>query len=283
MSRSKYQYTEQSIDTSTDLRLYYCGSEECCPGHAWGPGIKDHYKIHYVLEGRGQFKIAGKEYRLGAGHGFLIEPDQLAWYQADKEIPWSYAWVAFNGTAAEGYLQRAGLTADRPVFRCKVPGPMEESFRRLLEASRCQDSRDLMLLSALYGLFAVLIGKNSDRPPGGTGPARLSLDRYVQKALEYIETNYSHSMTVEGMAEQLGLSRKYMAKRFKETVGRSPQDYLVDYRLGKAARLLGDASLSVSEIARSVGYDDPLLFSRMFKKRQGMSPQQFRKDLSLPR
>ncbi|UUZ97575.1 AraC family transcriptional regulator [Paenibacillus sp. P25] len=112
-----------------------------------------------------------------------------------------------------------------------------------------------MLLSALYRFLGALI-EGADSEPGAAA-AVLSKDRYVQKALEYIETNYSHSMSVESMADQIGLSRKYLARRFKEATGRTPQDFLVQYRISKAADLLSEPSLSVSEIAYSVGYRDP--------------------------
>ncbi|UUZ82846.1 AraC family transcriptional regulator [Paenibacillus sp. P26] len=167
-------------------------------------------------------------------------------------------------------MLRAGLTVEHPIFSCTDSGPVEDSLRFLFAASRRQESRDVMLLSALYRFLGALI-EGADSEPGAAA-AVLSKDRYVQKALEYIETNYSHSMSVESMADQIGLSRKYLARRFKEATGRTPQDFLVQYRISKAADLLSEPSLSVSEIAYSVGYRDPLLFSRMFKRLRGVSP-----------
>ncbi len=73
--------------TNTDLNLYHCGSENCAPGHSYGPAIRDHYLIHYILDGKGFFQVNNKTYHLKNGQGFLICPDIITYYEADKENP----------------------------------------------------------------------------------------------------------------------------------------------------------------------------------------------------
>lgn len=70
-----------------------CGCSQTAPLHSFGPASKPHYLIHYVLSGKGHFRFHDKEYRLEAGYGFLIQPNELAFYQADAKDPWSYLWV----------------------------------------------------------------------------------------------------------------------------------------------------------------------------------------------
>ena len=78
-------------------------------------GLKPHYLIHYVLSGKGHFRFHDKEYRLEAGYGFLIQPNELAFYQADAKDPWSYLWV-LAGSRAEEYLHSMGLSDRHPIF-----------------------------------------------------------------------------------------------------------------------------------------------------------------------
>ncbi|MNG35915.1 Arabinose operon regulatory protein [compost metagenome] len=82
------------------------------------------------------------------------------------------------------------------------------------------------------------------------------------------------------MSDYLGLDRKYVATLFREALGMPPQQYLLHYRMNKAKELLRSTALSVTETARSVGYKDALLFSRMFKKVVGVAPSHYVQQLA---
>lgn len=86
-------------DKTGSLYVNCCGCSQTEALHSFGPASKPHYLIHYVLSGKGHFRFHDKEYRLEAGYGFLIQPNELAFYQADAKDPWSYLWVGFAGSA----------------------------------------------------------------------------------------------------------------------------------------------------------------------------------------
>ena len=100
-----------NTENTTALRIYYCGREQCAPGHFWGPAIRPHYLLHVVLHGKGEFFYQEQKYELSAGDAFLIEPMQTHYYQADKKDPWEYAWVGFDGSCV-----------DFPIFPCLYHG-----------------------------------------------------------------------------------------------------------------------------------------------------------------
>ena len=75
-------------DQAGSLYVNCCGCSRTESLHSFGPASKPHYLIHYVLDGRGVFRFHDKEYRLEAGYGFLIQPNELAFYQADEKEPW---------------------------------------------------------------------------------------------------------------------------------------------------------------------------------------------------
>ena len=99
-----------------ELFMTCCGCSRTEPLHCFGPAMKPHYLIHYVLNGRGIFKMEGEEYPLEAGCGFLIEPGQMSFYQADEKDPWMYIWVGFAGERAEEYVKSMGISPRHPVF-----------------------------------------------------------------------------------------------------------------------------------------------------------------------
>lgn len=84
-------------------------------GYSWGPGVRDHYLIHYVISGSGVYETNGVRHELRAGDLFLSQPDMRIFYQASEDDPWEYCWVGFHGTDAEQLIERIDL--DVPVLR----------------------------------------------------------------------------------------------------------------------------------------------------------------------
>ncbi|RCW47395.1 AraC family transcriptional regulator [Paenibacillus prosopidis] len=278
MLGNDYKISTYSNSSNIDLKLFYSGTQQCPPGHSWGPALKDHYKIHYIHSGKGIFRTINQTYTLSSGQGFLIYPDQISSYAADEADPWTYSWVAFQGASAEYCAANAILSVEQPVFTCEQDDVIRSCIRQMYEASQLihASSRDLRLTAALCSFLAVImdsVGSNVQFKRFDSGK-----DVYVSRILAYTETNYSRSLRIEDLANELGLTRKYMSSLFKEAVGISPQQYVFQYRLNKARELLKKASLSIREVAYSVGYHDQLLFSRMFKKTFGMSPSEYRNN-----
>ena len=105
---------------------------------------------------------------------------------------------------------------------------------------------------------------------------------YVEEALKYIEANYSEAVTIQDLANWLGLERTYLYRLFKSMVGMSPQAYLLDVRIRQACTLLTHSNLTITNIARSVGYEDSLYFSRLFRRKKGQTPSQYRSTHQSP-
>ena len=99
---------------------------------------------------------------------------------------------------------------------------------------------------------------------------------YVEQARKYIEKNYSYPVTVEDVAVYVGISRSHLFRSFKLYMGKAPKEYLSEYRIEKACSLLKETSLSISAVAYSVGFDNNLYFSKVFKKYRKVSPSVYR-------
>ena len=91
------------------MKVYYCGREDCEKGHFFGPAVRSHQLIHFVLKGKGIYRTEYGEYEIKEGEAFLIRPGEVTYYRADLEEPWSYAWIAFDGDEAEALLERCLL------------------------------------------------------------------------------------------------------------------------------------------------------------------------------
>jgi AraC-like DNA-binding protein len=263
-----------NLELNLDMKLYYCGTGDCENDFSWGPGIKDHYKLHFIHSGRGIFKAGDTTYHLEKGQGFLICPNVIVSYKPDPLDPWNYSWVAFNGLNAENYLSRASLTSGNPIYKSSQEDHINRCFQAIFDSVQCERSMDLKALSSFYDILSTLIEEVSL-----TKGERLSSkpqDIYVKQAIEFIDTNYSRKISIEEIAGYIGINRKYLSRLFSEMLNVSPQNYLVNFRMQKACDLLSASSLSINEISNSIGYDDPFLFSKVFKKYKGLSPKSYR-------
>lgn len=267
-----------------DLSLLFFGKEECVPDHSWGPGLRDSYILHYIHSGCGVFTIHDQTYRLQAGQGFLIPPGTLVYYCADEQDPWTYSWFGFRGLHAKSLLQRSHLSSHHPIFQAAYMSKTDatergsvsgfETYHDELMAAREERSRDVLSLSILYRLMAELI-QSSPEALAQPKPS-VSKEAYVRQAIEFIENNYSQRISIMDIARSVGLDRTYLSGLFKSQFGLSLQTFLLEYRMNRAAELLQNKDLSISDISRSVGYIDPFLFSKMFKKVTGLSPRHMR-------
>lgn len=261
-----------------DLSIFQSGTEQCDPGHSFGPARRQHYLFHYVLSGTGMLyaeNTAGTTttYEINAGEGFLIYPQQLTTYVADVADPWAYVWIEFDGLRVKECLQQTYLGLDRPVYRPPAGESDSAVAREMLYIAEHPEEPIIAVIGHLYLFFDHLIrtARLGDAPR-----TRRMRDYYVHAAIEYIEKNYQHRITIEEIAAICGIDRSYFGKIFRDAVGQSPQEFLMQYRMVKASELLRHTDLSVTEIASAVSYENPLHFSRAFKKVQGVSPRNWR-------
>lgn len=261
-----------------DLNMYQCGFEDCVSGHFYGPAVRDHFLIHYVIKGKGFYQVGEKTYHLGAGQGFLICPDIVTFYQADLAEPWSYAWVGFNGLKARQHLKEAGITAENPIFCYDRDDFIKDCLFKMIEAGKMKKGRDIRLLGLLYLFLSQLVEALND---GSGYEDENRSEIYAKKALEYIGMNYSRKISIAGIADYIGLDRSYFCSVFKAYLHVPPQEYLEKYRINKSCELLRKNNLTIGDVARSVGYEDPLHFSKVFRKVKGLSPRAYKQGNAL--
>ena len=256
-----------------DLYLMTCGYAKCDPLHSFGPAVRPNYIIHFVLEGRGKYQVGDEVYEISGGQGFLIEPEVLTFYQADAKDPWTYLWIGFQGEKAQEFMKDIGLNSQKLIFRSKHAEKLKEIVVSMLKNNTYSVTSQFILEGLLYIFLSVLT--EDIEITFFSEKERENL--YIRKAIEYIQNTYSNNIKVTDIASYVCINRSYLYTLFQKNTGMSPQEYLANYRLTRAAELLDVTDLPVSSVAMSCGYRDPLVFSKAFKGKKGMSPSQYRK------
>ncbi len=262
-----------------DLNFYHFGEEVCSPSHQYGPAVRDHYLIHYVISGEGTFTKGSQKWLLSQDMCFLIHPNEVTTYQADANHPWHYVWIGFNGAKAAEFVRQCGFTVDNPCLAYALNSEFNFSQHIIdMMGNRAfEDSSAMWQMGQLYVLLSWLI-KNNELVNHGHN-VRTSKEIYVHKAIQYMLNNYSNEISIRDVAEYMGLDRSYFFSLFKNIMDKSPKAFLTEIRVKKAKELMLTTSLNFYEIAFSVGYNDPLLFSKIIKKHTGLSPSQYRNQL----
>lgn len=263
-----------------DMTLFQYGWERCSPNHSYGPAARNHYLLHYIINGKGTLYSDDEQgnthiYHLGRNQAFLICPGQINTYIADSEDPWEYTWLEFDGLRVKEFLDAAGLGLSDPIYKSKDRELRDQMKNEMLTIVRSQDESSLFLIGHLSLFLDLLVRSSFNHREIRGGKLK---DFYVREAISFIEQNYSHStITIEDIAVFCNLNRSYLGKIFRDTLNQTPQQFLIFYRMNRAAELLKYSEMTVGEIGRMVGYPNQLHFSRAFKGVFGQSPSNWRK------
>ena len=259
-----FQFSSDLHDYS-DLGMYYCGKRVKTLNHSYGPEIRNYYLFVLVNEGEATFFHKNATVKLKKHDLLVMCPGEKIHYIA--ETPWSIQWVGLYGQTVEKYMRILSIDGSRPIVKVTEYYELEKILDELYyligernEYSRC---RQIVLI---YQFFSVLL-RNSNRK------ATADISGSAKRIIDY---NFDKNITVRGIADMLYLSPEHLTRQFVDKYKISPKEYLIEKRIELAKKLLRESNASVMEISNSVGYNDQLYFSRIFKKKTGLSPFKYR-------
>ncbi len=264
-------------DIFDEFQVVAVGKEKCQASKKQeGPFIKNRFVLHYVVSGKGFYNIDGKLYAINVGDVFYIPANRIIYYYPDPQDPWEYCWVEYRGQNAVKLNERVGLSPDAPVYHVRGTEEILRIFSSMFNALN-DKTDDLISLSYAYKLFATLINERFPQ----TAPTVKTRDDLISQIFTYIAANYANSsLSLTEIASHFNMNASYLSRFFRQTAGLPLSKYVIDFRMTKAVSLLKNKDLSIKYIAISVGYSDPLYFSREFSRLFRVSPSAYRKELA---
>lgn len=265
-------------DNSTPLVVGSCGTYRLktrpkLPTY-WQKGRRD-YQILYVANGKTHFWFDDKEEIVSAGHMVLYKPDEIQKYVYYLEDNPEVFWIHFTGSDVKNILAYHGISLDEHVFYCGVLPDYKALFRKIIqELQLCRYGYEDYIAS-LFNDILLLVDRQQHEQKKATG----NVQEQIERAAAYFNENYNTKISIDDYAESLHISTNWFIHNFKQYAGMSPAQYILSLRMVNAQSLLERTTYNIKEISGIVGYENPLYFSRVFKKEIGKSPAQYRKEM----
>ncbi|MGN0143326.1 MAG: AraC family transcriptional regulator [Roseburia sp.] len=260
----------EEMFSEKSVKLVGMGRQNCEDMHAWGPGIRSCYIIHYVIKGAGYLVANHKKYRVKAGESFLTKPYTLIEYFPDEEEPWEYTWVDFVGEQVENWMAHTGFKEEMPVCSVEQAEKLLPLFCKLLELDIYHQQKN-----EACGILLSILGIYLDIFPIEHPEDESEDEKRMELAVLLIRNHYHQSeFHIQMLCEMLHISRVTLYRHFVKKTGISPKQYLLNYRIEQAKLLLAMGT-SVKNTAASCGFEDVFYFSRVFKTHTGVAPSRY--------
>ena len=273
--------TQDIKDKSKPLIVTSCGTYHLYTRPklpTWRPRGRLDFQLLYIAAGKAHFHFDGKEQIVTAGHMVLYRPKEPQKYEYYGEDQTEVYWVHFTGGNVTNILRSYGLTDDKRVFYCGSGLDYQNLFRTMInELQMCKENYAEMLEMYLRQIFIMLQRYfiNSSK----TDNTRVVEE--IDKATLYFNEHYSEDISIDEYAQNNHVSVSWFIRNFKHCTGSTPMQYILSKRIYNAEILLQDSTYNITEISEIVGYENPLYFSRIFKKVKGLSPSEYRKSINL--
>ena len=263
------ELTQKDIDDGLEIR--WAGLYKCGPQYMVDRTHKRYFLV-YIINGACVYRAPdGSMARLTEGDILLYRPFERQWLKADPSDPVTFLGASFSGHILETLMRTCRL--NKMMYRHHgINQDLIRLFENLISAITLNHNN-----ACLVGLLMQLIGEiERNVCCGQKNLPKESDSKNLIKVENYLRSNYNKKLTVNEIALIAGYSVSRFQYLFKKQFGVSAMDYLINVRLQMAKDMLRYDLLPVYEIAYSVGFNDPYYFSKMFKKRAGVSPREYR-------
>ncbi len=231
----------------------------------------DGYIFQYTTDGCGIYETSDDKYTLAKDTGFITcVPNGCSYYLPfDNKNGWEYLYIHFSGSlASQFYNEIISMTGN--IFSLPSDNP---AIRLLVnELERLEHGRKYKRFEAgvfMYNFLTTLTREISSPTSSGS---------LVAKAVNWINANYASDISLSELCESLNVTPSHFSRIFRYEIGISPIEYLSNIRLEHAMHLLTTTDMSINEIACSSGFANGNYFAKVFKRRLGFTPSDYKRN-----
>lgn len=271
---SRILYTPSTFARTSLLHLQEVGSLQAIHPHTSTRTNLVSFLCFVVLSGAGTLSYEGQTYRLGPGDCAFIDC-RRAYSHSTSDDLWALQWCHFYAPSLPAVYEKYKERGGRPVFHPEDPASFTKLLAELYDLAASSDYIRDMRINEKLGTLLTLLMEQSWHPESRT-VSRKRLELSTIKA--YLDEHYTEKIVLDELAEHFFINKFYLSKIFKETYGTTINNYLIAKRITRAKQLLRFTDMTVDEVGAAVGMGDANYFSRMFRKIEGSSPREYRKQ-----
>jgi len=234
------------------------------------------YQFVYISEGEGVLEIARNRWRITPGQSFILFPGAWHRYRPDPGTGWSEHWVGCDGPVVRGLVRNRFFSPRRPVLRVRDEDLLLGAFSSVIDAVHA--GRPALQQVAAGATLYILSLLYSALQPGQEGHHNVA--RAIHEAMRQMADPTPAGPPLPELAHRLGVSYTWFRRTFAHHTGLSPHQYRIQIKLGRARTMLSETALTVKEIAFRCGFESEHYFSRLFKRKSGLAPGEWRRSLS---
>jgi AraC-like DNA-binding protein len=232
------------------------------------------FQVVYISSGRGWFEGADQVRRsITAGDLFIVFPGVRHAYSPDKETGWHEYWVGFGGEHANRLYRNGLFTHENPVHHIGLDQDIMADFEQIIQLCRQQPPGFQVLLGSLVLQLLAHVHACEIRSKTTHGDSDL-----VETARSIMLLHLEEGIEVEDIASELGMTYNHLLSIFRQYTGLTPYQYFLQLRIHRSKELLQDKDLSIKEISARMNFENQYYFSRLFKKKTGLSPSEWRSE-----
>jgi AraC-like DNA-binding protein len=269
-----FNYTPSLIARTAFFYLQSIGHFCCDEGYFTRREGYKSFLLIYTVSGKGYARYRSRQYELKRGQVLIMDCYDFQEYYSDKDELWEIKWIHFNGSTSYEYFntiyEKFGSVInayDSP----SIPAHLDEITTLVKEG-------DLQLEAKVSGLIMGMLTELLLAESQKNNECNVKmLNEYVQSAMDYVENNFEHDISLADMASSACCSVYHFTRVFKRATGYSPHEYLIKFRINKAKSLLKNTNESIDDIACSVGFYSTSNFIRTFKELDDMTPLKYRR------
>ena len=274
--------THSAEDENWQMVCTDAGRNVIAPGTSYPPHVEMHpanfrsvcvgrrineYQMVYIPVGHGTLEMEGRDYAIEAGSLFFLFPEIGHAYQPDPATGWTEFWVGFRGPQIDALLANDIISPSKPLYQLGHQTRLISGFQAIFELVKEQSPLyQFRVCAEVMRLLAdtLSLERLSAQPTRS--------HKIVEQAKGFIEDNISRVFDLEQLGTEMRLSLPQLSEMFKAYTGMTPYQYCIHAKINRAKEILASGESSVKAIALQLGFDDPYYFSRLFKKKTGVSP-----------
>ena len=272
---SRIIYTPSPFARASLLHLQEVGSLQARQPHDSARKDLSSYLFFLVEHGSGLLEYEGVCHTLNAGDCVFLDCRKPYLHRTGKDL-WTLRWAHFFGPNMGAIYKKYQERGGQPVFRPRAPEHFAQLLQELYRLASSDDYvRDMQIYGKLVELLTLLM-EESWHP--GTARVTHGKKQNLQEIKEYLDTHFTEKITLDHLSEKFYINKFYLTRVFKEQFGQSVTAYLVQLRITQAKRMLRFTDHNMEAIAQDCGLSDANYFARLFKKVEGISPGEYRRQ-----